>query len=312
MSDQKNYRWKTFKHWANLAFVGGAGIAAAAGGGLPLLGLAALVEAGVLWIAPDIKGVQRALDISTRGEDRERKRRYYAHALWGVGVPKSSPASMFVEEKTDWHKVLNPDWGRGPNEEQRLFLRLLEIVVELEAIQQHRPEALPAIRIEQVDDAINMWLQRLYIAKGIQTRLNTLNQADLVWEFEQLQDKAKRADSRADKIVIGERLRSLKQKVEELPKLEQRLGLARAEAERIVDEVESFLLQVRTAGTSDVAMLDGLVDRYDMLDSDFDRVLVASEVRGMLSGVDDESAWDDVAEGLGIGTESKRVDEVLK
>ena len=46
-----------------------------------------------------------------------------------------------------------------------------------------------------------------------------------------------------------------------------------------------------------------MVDRYGMLESDFDRVMIASEVRGMLGGPDDDSTWDEVAEGLGLEVE---------
>ena len=111
--------------------------------------------------------------------------------------------------------------------------------------------------------------------------------------------------TRADRIVLAERLRTLKQKVEELPKLEQRFGLAVAESERIVDDIEAFLLQAKTSGGSNISLLDGMVDRYDLLDSDLDRAMVSSEVRGMLDGADEESTWDEVAEGLGLEQETE-------
>jgi len=301
-----SYRWKTFKHWTNLAFLGGAGIAAAAGGGLPLLGLALLAEGALMWIAPDMKSVQRALDQDGKTESLEAKRRYYVQALWNVTPPKGSALGMIVEERPNWRAVISDEWGRRISDEQRTFLRLLDIVGELETIHQHRPEAVAPAQVEQIDDAINAWLQRLYIARGLKARLGTMSQADLVDEFEQLQEKARTAEGRADKIVIGERLRTLKQKVEELPKLEQRLGLSIAEAERIVDDIEAFLLQVKTAGTADASMLEGMVDRYNLLDSDFDRVLVAAEVRSMVTGVDDQDAWAEVAKGLGMEPEKER------
>ncbi len=148
-----NYHWKTFKHWANLAALGGVGIAAAAGGGLPLLGLALLAEGAVLWIAPDIKGVQKALDKSGRGDAREGKRRYYAKVLWDVEPPKGKASGMFVEEKTNWRDAFGGQWDRALSAEQKTFLRLLEVVEELETLRQHRPEDIAPAQVEQVEDA---------------------------------------------------------------------------------------------------------------------------------------------------------------
>lgn len=291
----KNYRWKTFSHWLNLAFLGVGSVVAIASGGLPLLGLVALAELGVLWVAPDIKAVQQSFDRASKVEDRDRRNLYYIQALWDVRIPSRG---LFVESRVVWGNYLHS------TPSTRTFLRLREIVQELETIRVHRPEALSSNRIEQVEDAITMWLQNMYTAQNIYDRLCTVNRKSLIQEFNRLQEQSMGGESRADKIVLGQRLRALKTKVEELPALEQRMGLAEAEAARIQDALENLLLQVRTAGVPNEALIDGLVDRYDLSEGDLDRI-AQSEIRGLTSA-NDTATWEDVADGLGIARDRAR------
>lgn len=292
---KKNHTWGVFTHWANLTFLGGSVLAGMAFG-WPVVALAALAEGLALWSLPDIPAIKRSLDAEAKGSQFEDQRRYYLRKIFDEApkAPTSGVLSFFVSKPTDWAL-----YGQVLSSRKRdQYNRLVAIVKELKSIREVHPDRVNTSQIQQIDQAINTWLNLVYIAKTLAGTLTEMEPADLEEEALALEAKLKQAEGdRAETIVLQQRLLNLNQKVTARPKLESRRGLALAQAEKIFGQAEAFLSTVKTSGQSDPTALDFMVDHYQLLEGGMDTAAVQNEIH-MLTSNADQDLLSEVMSGL--------------
>lgn len=296
--DKQSYRWSVFKHWVNLAYLTGV-VTLGLIGGVEVLGLGLLIEGFALWVLPDIPQVKLALDAVDRTARIERQRWYYLKVLWRVKPPEAG--NPFISSAINWAGHVG-NWNN--TEIAKVFTRLCRLVEGLRDFQKARPESISNEALLRIDEMINGWLSLLYVLQTTDESLGQINQSALLKEFEKLKlavDKAD-PDDKAIRIVLCERLRAIKSKVDSLPKLERRKALAQAQADGIVQHIEALSIQFRTAG---VAEAGALLDTSTMLDTttSFDELETAAEIRGLTSGadldMDNKEVWADISSALG-------------
>jgi hypothetical protein len=304
-----NYRMAFLTHWLNLSFLAGGIVIGLASGGMTGLFVVLGIEVAFLWILPDLALVQRFLTVTAKTEDVDEQRWYYLRSLWGL-EPDQSLGFLGAVFGVDvaWHQLdLNPDSGyrRVRNqdstmEHKRTFLRMCEVVHELRKLHDVRKSSISTSQIRKLDEMINNWLALHNTAKDAKAALLRMDKDSLRTEFGRLREQAAEADP-STRIVISERLRTLKSKVESIPKLERREGLAVAQAEGIAHHIEKVNQQVRSAGMADVSskLLDTTVD--NLVDvSVIDDLEVISDTRDALSGtsMDDDGLWEEIGDAL--------------
>lgn len=297
---KQSYLWPVFKHPFNMAYLVGV-VFAGMSQGIHVLILGLVVEAAAMWLLPDLPSVQRGIESALRVERIERQRWYYLRTLWSVEEPRSS--NPFVSTTVEWSRLFSK-WAEG---EQGTFIRLCRIVEELQGYQEAHPESVTDDLILRMDEMINAWLGLLYLISNTNSSITLIDQASLAKEFAKLKEQADKADpnDKATRIVLGERLRTIKAKTDNLPKLERRKALAQAQADTIVAQIEALSTQVRTAGAVEAGTL---LDTSAMLDggvfqSGPDEVELAAEIRSLTSGsdldLDNKAVWDDIGSKLG-------------
>ena len=298
----KSYTKQVFSNWINMV-----GLAAVFGSGFIfgpwafVVGLA--LEAFALWTIPDIPAVQRALDADAKQADLVRQRWYYLNVLWGIQPTTSG--NWFIAEDTNWQSVIS---NRSPNGAIR-FSELCAIVDGLLDFRKARPDAFTDDVLSQINERINGYLSLLYVVKTADDNIKQIDQRSLAAEFAKLQGAAKNADpsDRAGRIIMGERLRSIKARVDALPKLERRKDYADAQAENIYQQIKAMSVQIRTSGALEVGSLEAnmLLNPMEALDSSgVDEMDVVAEVRGLTSNadadIDNPSLWNDLASKLNM------------
>ena len=296
-----NYKKMVFTHWWNLSYLTAVGFAGLIGGPF-LFFLGLVVDGFAVWMVPDIPGVQRALDNITRQKKIEDQRTYYANALWNM-QPPASDNPFFKTGKTDW-----VDLARNrANDEIIKFGSLCRNVADLWEFRKGRPEAVSEDVLIRIEEMINGYMSLLFVIKTATQNINAIDQKKLAGEFEKLRASTQAADpnDKAFRIVLAERLRSIKAKVDSLPKLERRRNLASAQAENIIQNVEALAIQIKTQGAVELGA--AVMDTGFLLDMDnsVDMMEVATEVRGLTApssmelDVENPALWDDLAAKLG-------------
>ena len=300
--DKQSYTWPLFKNWMNLTYLAGVGFAGLIFG-LPALGLGLALECGALWILPDIAAVQRSLDSGDRASKIERQRWYYLKILWQISEPvTSNPMELLFSTPVKWKDMV--DRYRA-TDDQNTFKRLCQTVEELKELQKARPDAISADQLLRLDEMINSWLGLLSIIDTTDTTINQMNPTSLAIELAKLKKQAEQSDpnDKATQIVLGERLRSIKTKVENLPKLQRKKALVQAQADNIVSQIESASTKARTSGALDTSNMLDVSGLFDSPDVEVDAIEMAAEMRGVASGVDidlsDTAMWDDIGAKLG-------------
>ena len=305
MTKPTNYVSLVFKHWINLTLLAGVVLLGlATRWELAVLGL--LVEAIILWIIPDLQEVKRSLDNEARMKKLETQRVYYVKTLWGV-VPLG-PNPFFAPSRISWGDVL---FRVIHSDEVSNFIGLCKKVNELRDVPGGQPGSVSEDVLIRIEEMINGYLSLVLAANTASRTLNSINKLVLASEFEKLRRATEAADpnDRAFRVVLAERLRSIKTKADSLPRLERRVALARAQAENIVQSIEATVIQLRSQGAVEGSFTDTtlLVD----MEAPVDELEVAAEVRGITSSsyeldVLDPTVWDDVAKKLGSATEPSK------
>lgn len=294
-----NYTVQVFKHWMNLSLLGCIGFLALVGGwAMASFGL--LIEVGVLWMVPDFPGVKRSLDNDVRTKKLESQRTYYVHTLWKYSPVQTNP--FFAPAHTDWYSAL---YGSRFDDEVSKFVSLCKTVNELREVKDGQPSSVSEDVLIRIDEMINGYLSLLLVAKTASKNIGTIDKATLAREFEKLRASTQAADpnDKAFRVVLAERLRSIKTKVDSLPRLERRRDLALAQAENIVQAIEASAIQLRTQGALDAGVFADTNLLVDM-DNPVDELEIATEVRSLTSStmeldVLDQGVWDDISSKLG-------------
>jgi hypothetical protein len=297
-----NYKAAFFKHWLNLTFL--ATTAAAAFAVDWKLGVAGLlVEGAALWVAPEFKSVQRALDASQKAAKIESQRSYYVKMLWKIEVDNGN---VLFRKSVDWTEVV--DEGRGNDEYRNAFNRMIRIVESLKELQKMHPDTISINEMIRMEELINRWLELQYQVRNISDTLRLIDRSSLATELQRLEQMARTAgNDRAARIVLAERFRTLKRKAESIPKHERRKGLWMAQAESIVQHMEELNTNIRMAGISDAGFLMDFSAFDNLMTSNgediFENAAASSEVRDMtLSGefnLDDPEIWGSLRQQLG-------------
>lgn len=290
---EKSYRWFLFKHWANLTFLGAALVFALVSGSWFLFIVAGVLEVCALWILPDVPLVKRRLDLGDKENRLEEQRWYFLRVLWGVQRPLSMPLDFLIRKDTNWSQVAA---SYHEEDDRQTFRRLSQIVTGLRSFRRVQPDSITEAQLARMDEVINGWLNLLYMAKNADESLSRLNKGALEEEFNRLKEMYEAAGTdKNTRVVLGERLRTLKDKVTSIPRLEQRRDLARAQADTLVHHIETIDSQVRSAGSIGAnVLMDTTME--SLVDIGTDEIASVAEVRGMLTGtdVDDSRAWDEV------------------
>ena len=309
MSDKPQYRWEAFKNWMNLIYLALAVLGGLAFGWFVFI-MFLLGEGFILWLVPDLAVFRKSVDASHKVGRFQERRRFYIKELFAVEAPSGG---LFREDAVDWAKVFEESYpfaayweskaaGGAGASVAKIFLRLIEIVGILGKQIKVKSSTISSVHIEQVEDGINAFLSLHYMAKGLEESLSRLDsKKQLQKEFKGLRQSAKAAE-RGSRLIIQQRLQTLQKKIQKIPAMEQRRGLALAKAEAIVNKIETLYDHVRTSeGAAEVAyILDGLVDSQELLEGDFDRAEVAQEIQGDMIDLGDEEIWDRMERGLGL------------
>jgi len=275
--------------------------------GWPVVAVAALCEGAALWVLPDIPAVKKNLDAENRYDQIGEQRRYYLKKIFDATpkTPSSGFFSLFVSPETDWTLPSRDEWGYFyeyvDTRKFKQYERLIAIVKELRVIMGVHSDQVTEPQIQALDEAVNTWLKLIYTAQSLDETLQGMSRKDLEKEARELataQEKSR--GDRAAEIVLHQRLINLKQKVEALPALEQRKGLALAQAERLVSQAETFLNTVRTSESGDATALDFMVDRYQLLEGPFDMAAAQTEIQLLDEG---DNLLDQIQVGLEIQSE---------
>lgn len=295
-----NYRRAVLTHWANLTGVGVAGVLGAAAFGPVGLFAVGVAEALALWIVPDIPSVQKRLDATEKDDTLETRRWYYLNALWRVQRPVSTNP-FFAQRPVRWAEVEGRRYNTEDDNQFTTFIRLVQIVEGLYSLRTIRPDAVTVAQIGRIDDTINGWLARLYTAKNITDTLAQMDRSVLADELARLEKMYATIDPKdtSSQVVLGERLRALQAKADLIPALEKKRGLVLAEADTIVQQIETLNAQARTSGLAEGA---GLLDTATVEGiTGYDEVTAAAEVRGILSNTDpaDPKVWENLRKAVG-------------
>ena len=295
MSQKNNYTKLVFNHPINytfmtevmLAFVSGNTVAGVFG---------AIVEALSMWMVPDLKSVQLSIDNSERVRSIERQRWYYLKTLWNV----AQPGGMWFSSNTkSWTWYVNR--SDGPNGAQ--FEKLCTVVKEMTELMKAGQTTITNDQILRVEEMINGYLSLLAVVKATSSGLSQINVSALSDDFEKLQRTAKTLDPRdkAGRIIVGERLKSIKSMVDSIPRLKRRKEFAEAQASNIAGYVEAMGMQVRTSGALGIesTVSDVLFETPEVT---VDELEIAAEIRGITSSadadVDNPEMWEDLASKL--------------
>ena len=267
-SDRKGkgsgYRWQAFTHWLNLLFLTAGGVAAATYDPSILLAIAPL-EAGILWVLPDLPSFRGSIDRRRGTADILKERAYYVEQLWGL-YPETKTmgqriASWFTDsppEDVD-HRVIK--------REERTFkeyYELRQIIKKLRELEQVRGVKIPAqdTRFEQV---VNGYLRFLIAARALAKALQGIDEGQLQAELDDIDKRMENAHPEL-RAALLERRRLKVASLERLPKLQATFELFRTRAEAIVYQMRNIHGQVLADPGMDVnSFLDDLVERQEIL-----------------------------------------------
>lgn len=260
----RQYRWRAFTHWLNLAFLAAGGVAAATIDPSILLAIAP-IEAGLLWVLPDLPGFRKKIDRQQSMNEILKERAYYVEQLWGL-YPESKTmgkviASWFTESPPDDvdHRVIK-------REEQTFkeYFELRQIITKLRELEQVRGVRITAqdTRFEQV---VNGYLRFLIAARALAKALQGIDEIQLRHELDDIDRRMENAHPEL-RAALLERRRLKVASLERLPKMQATFELFRTRAEAIVYQMRNIHGQVLADPGMDVnSFLDDLVERQEIL-----------------------------------------------
>lgn len=285
MANQKPeppYRWEAFKHWANLAVLGVGTLAGAVHDPLWWVATAG-VQAGVLWVLPDIPTWRAFVNEKHRALRLHQERAYYLKEIWGLNEPdepeRSWFARLFVEEPLPELDALIRD-RRDPA--CRDYLEMRDIVRKLSELRSVPGVMLSQHDIDRLDVIINGYLRMLFACKPLETAVDKMDVRRLEYEVANMTRALDDADPSV-RPALTERLRIAKNQLERRPKLEAMLQLYRSRAADMVHQLRNIQGQVLANPTADVhGMLDQMASQQEMLADPMGHLAADKLVRELL------------------------------
>ena len=261
------YRWAAFSHWTNLGLLALGAAAAVAVGPVALLALIP-VEAGALWIVPDLPNFRAAVDKDLANADLYKERAYYMEQLWGLHPlpPKSlgeRVAGLFTEKE---ELSLDDRVMRRNNQSFNEYLEMRQIIAKLRELRQLRDVSIREHEFARFEQVINGYLRFMIACRALANAVNNLDGDQLQRELQEVDTKLSRTTNPELRAVLGERKRLCKARLDRLPKLEATLELFRTRAETIVYQMRNIQSQVLAdPGMNVNAYLDDMVERHEIL-----------------------------------------------
>ena len=261
------YRWKAFTHWLNMGAMVAGGAAAVALGPLALLALVP-IEAGVLWVVPDLPGFRKATDEALDQEELMQEREYYMDQLWGLRPQRPKGfgqklKGLFVTTPTvDLEdRVMN---RKDPS--FRHYMEMKGIIAKLHELEQLRGVSIPERQFARFEMVINSYLRIVIACRAIGSALQASNASQLKRELAEVEDKLSAGPRGELRAVLLERQRLLKARLAKLPKLQATLELFRTRADTIVYQMQNIHSQVLAdPGMNVTSFLEQVVERHEML-----------------------------------------------
>jgi hypothetical protein len=274
------YRWSAFTHWLNLAFLGAAGVAGAIYDPAIWLVVAPL-EAGAMWVVPDLPSFRAAVDAAGDADRHHQERAYYMDQLWGlrpakrVGLLKRLLTD--VEPEPLEVRVIGRD-----DPAFRLYTELHEIMGKLRELQGVRSVSIPAPAFERLDRVITGYLRMVVAYRALARALRGLDETQLQRDLAEVE--AKLVGARPElRSVLLERKRLCEARLERLPRLHATLELYKTRADAVVYQLRNLHGQVLAdPGTDVTGFLDDLVERQEILADPLAELEADRTVREML------------------------------
>ena len=224
------------------------------------------VEAGALWVVPDLPPFRRSVDEQLEYKDLLVERAYYLHQLWGLRPAArrsfgAKLAGLFAETVTDDldDRIERLDTRAAEYLELRRTVRKLRELRELRDVKLHEHELA---RLELV---INGYLRLQVAARVLAKAVSNLDETKLRRELQEVVEQLEGAGKGELRAVLTERKRLCEARLARLPKLMATLELFRTRAETIVDQMRNIHSQVLAdPGTNVTAYLGDLVERHEI------------------------------------------------
>lgn len=306
-----NYKIKAFTHWMNLTFL--FLMFAAWLFGLPFLAAFAitiLVQAGVLWIAPDTEAFQRYVKEVSREDSIEDKRWYYLNQLWGIQRPAFNPLNMVLDQEINWRNYA-PHAYDGYSYRTE-YLRLLEIRSKLIQLSKDRPDVVSHASILEVENNINSWLELRVAAQDAGESLKGLNKKELMGNLKKLWKKSKTLEDPTMRHILGQKAILTKKVLDQIPRLTRRSQRSEAQAGLIQEHLEAYLTQAQTARNSGAAVHLGTLADLSADSYDEDALLEINSELGNFDMSGDDPIWGMLADEFEFEEENVEVAEVME
>lgn len=277
------YRWEAFRHWANLTILAVGGVAGAVHDPAWWLMTAGL-QAGILWVVPDLPPFRMAVDKRYKVDRMLQERAYYLAELWGLYEPP--------EPALPWWKRLLVE-APPPDLDSRIhnrnsaacrdYLEMRDIVSKLGDLRNMPGVRISSNELERLEVITNGYLRLLISTRPLQAALDKTDVPALARTVQQLEAEMATADP-AVKPALLERQRIARAQLERAPKLEATLDLLRSRAGDMVQQIRQMHATVLSNPAQDVhSMLDEMAGQQELMGDTIGRVAADQAVRELLA-----------------------------
>lgn len=259
------YRWEAFSHWLNVLFLAAGGAAAMYH---PILWLALVpLEAGALWVLPDLPPFRARVDRKHTEREIARERSYYLEYLFGIRPAEKTLAQrvwgLFVERDDETDETLSITHA-GSKEHSR-YRELQEIVVKLRELDKVRGIGLAEHDFLRFEQVINGYLRLLLAYRSLGRALGAVDTRALEKEQEEIEAQLVTSPSELRSVLL-ERRQMCDAQLQRLPKLTAVRELFGARIDAIVLQFGNLYGQVVSdPGTNVNTLLDEMVERHEIL-----------------------------------------------
>jgi hypothetical protein len=276
------YRWAAFTHWSNLALLTTLGISGALVDPSAWI-LLAPVQLLVLWLAPDLPPLRRAVDARTEQAQRDAERAYYLDQLWSLRpLPQRSVSDRLVGLFVGAPEP-EPDTRLSPTPDNARYLEMRDIVSKLREMVPIAQGRVKLLDIERLDRVVVGYLRILFATQPLSRAVQDSDEVELGTQLVDVNARLQGADATLRPVLL-ERKRLIETQLARVPRLRATLELLRTRAEAIPQQLRNVHSQVLTDPGSEVhALLDDMIERNDMLSDPLADLAADDAVRELLS-----------------------------
>ncbi|MCG8422752.1 MAG: hypothetical protein MJE77_32965 [Proteobacteria bacterium] len=261
------YRRYAFTHWLNLGFLLAGGAAAVVFGPAALL-VVLPVEAGAMWVVPDLQMFRAGVDEQLASRELQKERSYYMQQLWGLTPPRPKSfgqklLGLFteIEEESLDDRIIQRD-----SKSYAEYTEMRQIIAKLRELRQLRDVSIREHEFDRLEQVVNGYLRFVIACRALANALHNVDQNQLQNELDEVNAKLTHTTNPELRAVLAERKRLCEARRQRLPKIEATLELFRTRAETIVYQMRNIYSQVLADPGMDVnAYLDDMVERHEIL-----------------------------------------------